>query len=223
MGKVMNTETGGKIKDSSGPDITNTLKKTEKIDYNQQLKNEFGQLIDQLQLEDIQKAYLRSRWLDQLLWMEGRANYNRNWHRRLRFTSIVLGVIVPVLVTLDVGNIKLFNQFDSQKALKGATIVLSSIIAISAALEGFYQFGNRWYSYRKSTELLKTNGWQFFQRSGQYRNKSHQEAFPTFIEQVESIVQRDVEIFVTEGIKEKLKEPEEQTPNENLQDTDKSP
>ncbi len=203
----MTSENDAKIPASGGSNVSNPSPKTDKIDYNQQLKNDFGQLIDQLQLENVQKAYLRARWLDQVLWMEGRANYNRNWHRRLRFTSIVLGVIVPILVTLDGSNFKLFNQFDAQKALKGTTIVLSSIIAISAALEEFYQFGNRWYSYRKSTELLKTNGWQFFERSGQYRNKTHQEAFPLFIEQVESIVQRDVEIFVTEGIKEK--EPEQ--------------
>jgi Protein of unknown function (DUF4231) len=177
-----------------------------KVDYNQQLKQDFYRIIEPLQLEETQKSYLRSRWLDQVLWMEGRATHNRNWHRRLRLTSIVLGVLVPVLVTLDGSDLSIFN-LSLKNNLKGPTIVLSSIIAISAAVEEFYQFGNRWYSYRKSSELLKTNGWQFFQKGGQYKSsKSHQEAFPAFVEQIEAIVQRDIEIFVTEGVKEIQKE-----------------
>lgn len=196
-----------------------TSQKQNKIDYNQQLKNEFCQIIDRLQLEENQRAYLRSRWLDQLLWMEGKASENRNWYRKLRFISIVLGIIVPILVTLDGNGVKLFDQFDAQPVLKGATILLSSIIAISTALEEFYQFGNRWYSYRKSSELLKTNGWQFFQLSGQYLQDNHQDALPAFIEQVESIVQRDVEIFSTEGLKEKQTSKEQAEQKKNAEDS----
>lgn len=186
----------------SPPNLANSPIRQGKVDYNQQLKQDFDRIIDPLKLEETQKSYLRSRWLDQVLWMEGRATHSRNWHRRLRLTSIVLGVLVPVLVTLDGSDLKIFD-FSLKNNLKGPTIILSSIIAISAAVEEFYQFGNRWYSYRKSSELLKTNGWQFFQQSGQYKvYNSHQDAFPAFVEQIEAIVQRDVEIFVTEGIRE---------------------
>ncbi|WP_404785765.1 DUF4231 domain-containing protein [Altericista sp. CCNU0014] len=175
-----------------------------KKDYAQQLREEYAQVIDRLELDEQQKRYLKSRWLDQVLWMDGRANHARNWYRRLRLTSIVLGVIVPILVTVNVGKDQV-----NEKLLRGSAVVLSSIIAISAAVEEFNQYGKRWYSYRRSAELLKTNGWQFFQKSGQYRTyKTHQESFPIFVEQVEAIVQRDVEIFVTEGIKADRKEEE---------------
>jgi hypothetical protein len=208
----MNEELSSKSKISSKSADT-ALYRNAKKNYNQQLKENLHRMIDHLQLDESQKDYLRLRWLDQLLWMEGRANWNRNWYRRLRICSIIFGVIVPVLVTLDSSDLKL-GGFTFKGNLKGATIVLSSVIAMSAALEEFFQFGDRWYSYRKSSELLKTNGWQFMQCSGQYRSYSnHKVAFPIFTEQVEAIVQRDVEIFTTEGLKNKLEQEEkEQTP-----------
>lgn len=38
--------------------------------YYEFLKQNFGKLIEALQLSDLQKNFLRSRWLDQVLWME---------------------------------------------------------------------------------------------------------------------------------------------------------
>jgi Protein of unknown function (DUF4231) len=188
--------------DPADPSTTNRKKK-----YTQQLKEEYSQVIDQLvDLDPQQKNYLKSRWLDQVLWMDGRANHSGNRYRGFRLTSIILGVIVPILVTANLN-----KDPKTETWLKGSAVVLSSIIAISTALEEFNQYGKRWYSYRRSAELLKTNGWQFFQKSGQYRNyKSHSDSFSIFVEQVEAIVQRDVEIFVTEGIKSQHKDNENQ-------------
>ena len=198
--KVPNDSDALSRQDQSGSPTLNRKKI-----YTQQLKEEYSQIIDQIvDLDDQQKNYLKSRWLDQVLWMDGRANHSRNRYRGFRLTSIILGVIVPILVTANFS-----KDPKSEPLLKGSAVVLSSIIAISTAVEEFNQYGKRWYSYRRSAELLKTNGWQFFQKSGQYRNhKSHSDSFQVFVEQVEAIVQRDVEIFVTEGIKSNQKDEE---------------
>ena len=37
--------------------------------YQTWLKTELGSLIDQLELQPLQKRYLNSRWLDQLAWL----------------------------------------------------------------------------------------------------------------------------------------------------------
>ena len=71
------------------------------LTYNQQLKQKFDSLIDDLEIESLHKEYLKSRWLDQVLWMENRATQMRNWHRRLRLTVIVASAIVPILVALN--------------------------------------------------------------------------------------------------------------------------
>jgi hypothetical protein len=166
------------------------------LPYNQQLQRRFERTIEGLAIAPLQKEYLRSRWLDQVLWMENRASQMRSWHRRLRITAIVASALVPILVTIN------FNQDKAlDKWLKVGTVLISGVVTVSAAVEEFCQFGNRWYSYRRSAELLKSQGWQFLQLSGMYgRFESHEAALPLFTEQVEGVIQRDVEVYVTEAL-----------------------
>ncbi|MGG6266802.1 DUF4231 domain-containing protein [Leptolyngbya sp. AN03gr2] len=172
-------------------------KKTD--DYSNQLRHEFGELIDSLDLkEQRSREYLRMRWLDQVMWMEKRAGEMRDRHRRLRLSVIICSAIVPIIVAMN------FNQDkEVDKVLKVTVIAVSAVVTVSSAIDEFYQFGNRWYSYRKSAELLKTQGWQFFQLSGAYRNyETHEEALPIFSDEIEGIIQRDVEIYVSEGMQQ---------------------
>ena len=160
--------------------------------YREFLKEDFGQLFKQLELKDAQRHFLRSRWLDQVLWMEKKATVCRDRHYRLRLTAIILGVIVPVLVGLDVGG------GNREQAKKYITIGLSAVVAVSAAIEEFFHYGERWNHYRRTVESLKTQGWQFSQLSGPYAKfNTHQAAFGNFADQVEEVIQRDVEVYVT--------------------------
>ncbi len=51
-------------------------------------KQSLEELIDVLDLADLQKRFLRSRWLEQVLWMGTRAKNARNWYYTLRLTAI---------------------------------------------------------------------------------------------------------------------------------------
>jgi len=46
--------------------------------YREQFKQEICALIEQIDLPDLQKQFMKARWLEQLLWLEGRAQTNRN-------------------------------------------------------------------------------------------------------------------------------------------------
>ena len=39
------------------------------------------------------------------------------------------------------------------------TFALSQVVAISAAIEEFFHYGERWRHYRRTAESLKTQGW----------------------------------------------------------------
>ena len=69
---------------------------------NNYLKDQFEPLFDALDLADLQKQFLRSRWFNQVLWMEGRAGRDQKRYYVLRLMAIVGGVIVPALVTLNI-------------------------------------------------------------------------------------------------------------------------
>jgi hypothetical protein len=183
-----------------------------KDSYQEFLKEDFNKLFEGMNLGDGQRHFLRSRWLDQVLWMEGKANLSRDRHYLLRITTIIGGVILPALVSLNI-NITSPLQVNerSRNIIIWSTFGLSQIVAISAAIEEFFHYGERWRHYRRTVESLKTQGWQFSQLTGPYRDyTSHQQAFNLFAGNVEDVIQRDVEIYSTQVIQEKKQEQQSQ-------------
>jgi hypothetical protein len=176
-----------------------------KNSYFEFLKQDLGGLIESLQLSDLQKHLLRSRWLDQVLWMEGKAASAQKRYYALRLVAIIGGVIVPALVGLKIGEqgVCLWIQW--------TTFFLSLIVAISVAVEEFFHYGERWHHYRRTAECLKIEGWQFFQLAGTYQqSQTHSQAFPDFAAQVEKICRQEVDVFITEVTQEKKEKKETQ-------------
>ncbi len=178
-----------------------------KDSYSQLLKQNFINLFETLELNERQKHYLKSRWLEQILWMEGRAHSARDRYYQLRLTTIIGGVIVPILIGLNI-NTKPWDAY-----FKGFTIFLSTTVAISSAVEEFFHYGERWKHYRRTAETLKSQGWELFELSGSYANyKTHEEAFRNFAGNVEIIIQSDVEVYVTKVTQESDKKEPEKPP-----------
>lgn len=165
-----------------------------KRSYPQWLEREFGSLIEDLELEPQRKRFLRSRWLDQLLWLERKATRTRNLYYGLRLTTVVGALLVPALVSLNVAD----DTLDG--AVTAATWIVSLVVAISAAIEQFFHFGDRWRSYRRTVERLKAEGWLFLQLSGRYaaNGATHESAYAAFASRTERLIGADVDAFVTE-------------------------
>ncbi|QKQ77595.1 DUF4231 domain-containing protein [Nostoc sp. TCL240-02] len=183
-----------------------------KDSYQEFLKEDFNKLFEGMNLGDGQKHFLRSRWLDQVLWMEDKANLSRDRHYLLRITTIIGGVILPALVSLNINTTSTLQVNErARNIIIWSTFGLSQIVAISAAIEEFFHYGERWRHYRRTVESLKTQGWQFSQLTGPYRDyTSHQQAFNLFAGNVENVIQRDVEIYSTQVIQEKKEEQQSQ-------------
>jgi hypothetical protein len=160
-------------------------------DYQDALKADFSSLIGELQLPELRRRFLRSRWLDQLLWVEGRATRNRNRYYFWRLITILGGVTVPALVTANLAG-------SGRAPLYWVTFAVSLLVAVSAAVEGFFRYGERWRHYRRTAELLKTEGWQFFQLTGHYRRHTTTAgAYELFASRVEDILQQDIDAYIT--------------------------
>ena len=165
------------------------------------LKYNFDQLIAQLRLSELRRQFLRSRWLDQLVWVESRATHNRDRYFFWRLITIIGGVLVPALVTLQLNG-------PAITAITWTTFAVSLLVAISAAVEGFFRYGERWRHYRRTAELLKTEGWQFLQLTGHYRRHlAHGSAYPLFASRIEDILQQDVDAYVTTVAAEPVDKP----------------
>jgi hypothetical protein len=84
-------------------DATDAARETGKpIADDRVVEAQFGPIIDRLALEPLQRDFLRSRWLDQVKWMEGRAKSCQRWYYWLRLVTIAGGVVIPALVGLDI-------------------------------------------------------------------------------------------------------------------------
>jgi hypothetical protein len=190
---------------------------SEKASYREWLQNDLGALVDEIkELTDVQKHSLRSRWLNQVAWMEGKAVAAQRWYYILRLTTIIGGVIVPALVTLKVGGGAAEGGTGTilNTGFTGwLTVVISLLVAISAAIDEFFHFGERWRHYRRTVELLKIEGWQFLQLGGPYRSeKSHLEVYPAFAARVEEILQQEVEVYITQVVRERERKGDDKKP-----------
>lgn len=160
------------------------------------MRAEMDKLIASLDLPELNKEFMRARWLELVMWMDGKAKESVWWYRRLRLATIIGGVIVPALVSLNIGS-------DMQGLIQTLTFIVSLVVALSAAVEEFFRYGERWRHYRQMTESLKSEGWQFLQLSGPYANQTHAQAYPAFATRVEELSREEVETYITQVFKEK--------------------
>ncbi|CUS38671.1 conserved hypothetical protein [Candidatus Nitrospira nitrificans] len=160
------------------------------------MRAEMDKLIAALELPELNKEFMRARWLELVIWMDGKAKESVWWYRRLRLATIIGGVIVPALVSLNVGD-------DVTSLIKTLTFIVSLVVALSAAVEEFFRYGERWRHYRRMTESLKSEGWHFLQLSGVYANHTHIQAYPTFATRVEELSGEEVESYITHVFREK--------------------
>ena len=163
------------------------------------MRAELDRLIASLDLPELNKEFMRARWLELVVWMDGKAQDSVWWYRRLRLVTIIGGVIVPALVSLNVGS-------DMQGLVQMLTFIVSLMVALSAAVEEFFRYGERWRHYRRMTESLKSEGWQFLQLSGSYANQSHVQAYPVFAARVEEMSREEVDTYITQVFKDKKAE-----------------
>lgn len=173
-------------------------------------KSELDGLIDMLDLPELQQHFMRSRWLEQVKWMEDKAGKAKKSYHNLRLTTIIGGVIVPIIISLN------FNNQKANDMARWVAIGLSGVVAISSAVEEFFHYGERWQHYRRTAESLKIQGWQFSQLSGPYTDyESHTKAFSIFANQVEDILKHDVEVYITQVVQEKKEDNQEKSQQED--------
>jgi hypothetical protein len=157
------------------------------------LRQDLDALVESYGLGPEQEHFLRSRWLENVLWMEAAAQRTRTRYYALRLITVVGAVIVPALVSINaVGG--------TETAITWLTFAVSLVVAVSAAVEGFFRFGERWRHYRGLVEELKSEGWEFHELSGPYRAEgaTHETAFPAFVDRVNALLRRETRAYIAE-------------------------
>jgi hypothetical protein len=158
-------------------------------------------LLETLEIPPFRKDLLRQRWLNQLGWMSRQASRARFRYLLFRIPVVVGGVAIPALITI------LVSAGDEQEVawlfgvktgdVRLVAFGVSMLVAVCATVEETLRFSERWRHYRRTSELLKTLGWQYLMLSGAFRRfGSHAEAFAPFTERVEDVINEDVEGYL---------------------------
>jgi hypothetical protein len=160
-------------------------------DYTAWMREDYGGLIDQLELTAFQRQVLRSRWLDQMLWADRAAGRAQRKHYALRVVAIVGGVLIPALVGVSVSG-------TVGDAARVAAWITGVLVAIAVAADAFFRYGERWRHYRRVAEGLKAEGWLFLELAGPYaRYQTHADAVRRFGVKVEGLLAEDVGAYLT--------------------------
>jgi len=151
------------------------------------------ELVDSLDdLTPQQRQLLKARWVDQLEWMGRAANRAQRRYYRLRVIMVIGAVVVPALVGLNVrGGIA--------NALLWVTFALGLVLGCATAVDQFFDFGERWRHYRRTSERLKAEGWLFLELAGDYEGApNHGAVFARFAKRVEDLLREDVDSFISQ-------------------------
>jgi Protein of unknown function (DUF4231) len=174
----------------SGVDVQTEALKGEK--YSSFLKRTMGEVIDSLELSPDRKVYLKNRWLDQLAWMDRKASQAKRWHYASRWFALAGGLVIPVLAGLSL-------EGSLGEAAQYAIVVLGLMVALALGHEDLFKNGERWQHYRQAVELLKIQGWRFFQLASPYdKFADHRAAYPSFADRIEDILRQDVHVYIAE-------------------------
>lgn len=150
-------------------------------------------MIDGLDLEAFQRAYLHERWLGQLHYLGQSARRAQRRYYGLRLMAILGGVTIPALIGLIVNG-------DPEPLVHWLAFSLGLLVAAAVALEEFFRFGDRWRHFRQQSELLRSEGWSYIERAGPVyrRYGSHAEAFGAFVGRVEQTLREEIGIYIDE-------------------------
>jgi hypothetical protein len=173
--------------------------------YRAWLSEDLGALIESkdLSLSNLQKGYVRSRWLQQVLRLDYELQRALGKYQILRLLTALGCLVILMLVSVGFDEARLGAWATSVRYL---SILLTLVVAGSVVVEHLFNYGQRWRDTEHHLERLQTEGWRFLQLSGHYRHyENHAAAFAAFVNQVEELSQHEVEVYSSRVLHERRK------------------
>jgi hypothetical protein len=152
-------------------------------------------LVEKLELKDeTKKDFIKNRWLKYVEWWDHRAQFAKIRFHWLQGAVVVASAAVPALIALR--ELKFVGESNGLWLSVGA-IVASLIVATFSGLERLFGFGDIWREKRKAAEIIKSEGFSFFELCGSYADfKTHEEAFKQFAENVEKLIRAEIHEYI---------------------------
>lgn len=144
-----------------------------------------------MEVRSKQDTYIQERWQKQRDYYSKRSAWNKSWYQRLQVFMAVGAIAVPIILSIS-------------EIPKPIPIVLSGLVAIAAALENLFKFGDNWRNFRLTLEALKREKVMFDAGVGPYQEQD--KAFPTFVERIEGLLSEEVKSYFPDDAEQEKKE-----------------
>jgi hypothetical protein len=123
--------------------------------------------------------YIKERFQKQFDWLSEKAEKNQRKYRILRVITLFCAISLPFLTGY---------ASDERWYLKVIIGFLGIIIAFSEGLLSLYKYQDNWITYRNTVNVLGREKVMYDTMSGVYFKLSPEDAFHTFVNNIESIL-----------------------------------
>lgn len=126
------------------------------------------------------EEYIKQRLDDQIYWYDNKSQINQRRYKRMRISSTLLAVSIPVLTAvLDENN---------QGYIKIIIGIVGATIALLEGIQQIYKFNEHWLEYRTTSENLKHQKYLFITQCEPYTGEN---AFKNFVITAEAIMSNE--------------------------------
>ena len=154
-----------------------------------------GNMIDELELLEYQKNLLKNRFLDQVVLYNKKAKTAEFFYILFSISMTIGSIILPALLSIQQMDYSDDDKKDEriQITIYWVTWVISLVITISNALIQLLGLNKQYLSFTRTREKMLSEGWYYFQLTGDYKDTTHKDSFPDFCEEIEKIKESQVD------------------------------
>mgnify|MGYP006090330559 CR=1 FL=1 len=152
-------------------------------------------MIDELELMEYQKTLLKNRFLDQVVLYNKKAKTAEFFYILFNVFMTVGSIVLPALLSIQQMDYSEDDRKDEriQITIYWLTWIISLVITICNGLIQLLGLNKQYLSYTRTKEKMLSEGWYYFQLTGDYMGTSHKESFHEFCEEIEKIKEEQVD------------------------------
>lgn len=174
------------------------------------LKNQFQNLINDLEISDTRKKIIESRYLRQLVTYETKSRVAEFFYLFLSIFVTIATIVLPALLSIQEVSYSDDPEVDKDFKTKiyWSTWVISLLVTISNGLVQFLNLHTQYITFSQTREKLLSIGWAYFELAKPFRGGTHNSMFLDFMEAIDIIIKQQINQemqFMTENSEDKEK------------------
>ena len=162
---------------------------------NNSVYSRINSMIDDLELFPFQKTLLKNRFLEQVVLYDKKAKTAEFFYILFSVFITVGSIILPALLSIQQMDYSNDDKKDEriQITIYWITWTISLLITICNGLVQLLSLNKQYLSFTRTREKLLSEGWYYFQLTGDYKDTTHKDAFHDFCEEIEKIKEEQVD------------------------------